>query len=793
MEQLPPKPTPPSLSLSQQMTEPACAPAPGLNPSALHSPYSDCFLRLSRTARRLFQLPFAAVYWREPELSVPEPDAPDAHWRQHLLAEVVRTDTNLIVPDSLHYPHFPGRPPDNHASARCYAALPLHAAHGRVSAWICLIDYVPRQFTQDDLLSLQDLVALAESEIALIDAAQTVKDSDSRLFNILENITDAIVTVDDTDQITSVNPAALALFGYQESEMLGSNIKTLMTTTYHSLREGFIQNYRRVAKSSSADTLHDYRMTGRHKNGRQFAIGLTLSDMRVVVKRQACYMLIIRAVSELKEVEKQLREGSALLKTVMDSTTSYVHVRDLQGRYLYVNKEYETVFRCRNEDIKGVSYADILPLELAQNVWQSERGVIESGSTTQTENIIEREDGPHTYMVIRSPLFDDSGAVTGTCGVGIDITQHKRMEYEMEQALASLRVSEERWAFALEGSGDGVWDWDLQSNTVQLSRRWKEMLGHTEDEIGEQLSEWSSRVHPDDMPDVMRDVQANLAGTTRSFSNEHRVLCKDGSYLWVLDRGMVVRRDALGAPLRMVGTHTDISQRKQMERIKAEFISTVSHELRTPVTSIRGALGLLEAGVVGELPPKAMGLIKVAHNNSKRLITLVNDILDMEKLLSGQMRMEVGPVNLHDLLTQAIEANNAYAANYQVSYRLLPAPPPSVVNGDPDRLMQILNNLLSNAAKFSRSGGIVTLQIVREQNSLKVEVKDRGEGIPLAFQPRIFDAFAQADSADTRQQGGTGLGLNISKKLIQQMGGEIGYITSVGQGTTFWFSLPAVD
>ncbi len=365
---------------------------------------------------------------------------------------------------------------------------------------------------------------------------------------------------------------------------------------------------------------------------------------------------------------------------------------------------------------------------------------------------------------------------------------------ELRHAQVSLRLSEERWAFALEGSGDGVWDWNVTNGEILLSKRWKKMLGYEEHEIGNQLIEWLSRIHSDDLAAVTDNVQANLNGHISSSSIEHRVQCKDGSFLWVLGRGMVVQRDEHGKALRMVGTCTDISERKNIDRMKSEFISTVSHELRTPLTSIRGSLGLLEGGVLGNLPPKALNLIKIANKNSQRLVMLVNDILDMDKLVAGKMTILTDKINLLELVETAIEANSAYAASYHVRYVLgqVQQPARPMVKADANRLMQVLTNLLSNAAKFSHSNGVVEIRILPEADFYRVEVEDKGDGIPNDFKNHIFSAFSQAGSGNTRQQGGTGLGLNISKKLVGHMGGDMGYISEVGKGTTFWFTLPAV-
>ena len=167
-----------------------------------------------------------------------------------------------------------------------------------------------------------------------------------------------------------------------------------------------------------------------------------------------------------------------------------------------------------------------------------------------------------------------------------------------------LRESQERLTFALEGSGDGVWDWDIANDKVSITRDWVERMGYQEHQFGDTMSGWVQAIHPEDLPTIMAAVRSNLEGKTNSYSLEHRIFFKDGRILWILSRGMVVQRDANGRALRMVGTHSDVSARKKLERMKSDFISTVSHELRTPLTSIRGALGLLEGGGWGPCQPR---------------------------------------------------------------------------------------------------------------------------------------------------------------------------------------------
>jgi signal transduction histidine kinase/CheY-like chemotaxis protein len=235
----------------------------------------------------------------------------------------------------------------------------------------------------------------------------------------------------------------------------------------------------------------------------------------------------------------------------------------------------------------------------------------------------------------------------------------------------------------------------------------------------------------------------------------------------------------------------DATERRRMEQMKSEFVSTVSHELRTPLTSIAGALGLIQGGAVGQFPEKAARLIDIAHGNSQRLIRLINDILDMEKLEAGRMDFRLRSVRLADFLEQAVQSNAGYAEQYSVTLELeLPTADTTVV-ADPDLLMQIMANLISNAAKFSHPGGAVRIFTAPLDRRWRISVEDCGTGIPDAFKSRIFGKFAQAEASDSRQKGGTGLGLSIVREIVTRMGGEVSFETVLGQGTTFNVDIPA--
>ena len=232
------------------------------------------------------------------------------------------------------------------------------------------------------------------------------------------------------------------------------------------------------------------------------------------------------------------------------------------------------------------------------------------------------------------------------------------------------------------------------------------------------------------------------------------------------------------------------TERKRLERLKDEFVSTVSHELRTPLTSISGALGLLTGNAAGTLPKPMARLLAIAHTNSQRLVRLVNDILDIEKMQAGRVLFNFSRVEVRPLVAQAIEANRAFAEGYGVRVRLEDACTAADVRADPDRLLQVVTNLLSNAIKFSPSDSEVVVAIEKATDVVRISVRDHGVGIPVDFRPLIFEKFAQADAGDARQKGGTGLGLSIVKQIVDRLCGQVGFADAPGGGTLFHVQLP---
>lgn len=240
-----------------------------------------------------------------------------------------------------------------------------------------------------------------------------------------------------------------------------------------------------------------------------------------------------------------------------------------------------------------------------------------------------------------------------------------------------------------------------------------------------------------------------------------------------------------------IASFQDITERKRLALLKDQFVSTVSHELRTPLTSIRGALGLILGHAVGEPPPKMLNMLQIANQNSQRLLRIINDILDLQKIEANQLEYHFQTVDVAQLLQNAVDELASYASAHQVSFQLAVTATDCTLMADPDRLMQVIANLLSNAAKFSPANSVVLLHLEQPTaDQLRLSVTDQGPGIPESFKARIFQPFSQSDAADNRARGGTGLGLTISKAIVDKHGGHIRYESAVGEGSRFIVELP---
>ncbi|MGQ9838873.1 MAG: sensor histidine kinase [Cyanobacteriota bacterium] len=373
------------------------------------------------------------------------------------------------------------------------------------------------------------------------------------------------------------------------------------------------------------------------------------------------------------------------------------------------------------------------------------------------------------------------------------------------QANRALAQSEERFRSIFTEAPIGIALTHRQGHVLTANRALAEMLGYADasELVGlhlESLAQASSDLTPEEQQQEQQQQERLAQGEIRSYRQVRRFLRRDGRWVWTqLTFGRISTSNSEpeseqksgleeeeGYGLTMV---EDITERQALESMKDEFISIVSHELRTPLTSIHGALSLMATGKLGSLLPKGERLLQIAATNTERLVRLVNDILDLDRMESGSLSMEKKSCDAAELIQYAAETMRSMAEQAQV--HLVAQPLSVTIQADPDRIIQTLTNLLSNAIKFSPKGATVRLGAKQlHAHQVIFWVEDQGRGIPTANLETIFHRFKQVDSSDSREKGGTGLGLAICRSIVRQHGGRIWAESEVGKGSTFFFTLP---
>ena len=365
---------------------------------------------------------------------------------------------------------------------------------------------------------------------------------------------------------------------------------------------------------------------------------------------------------------------------------------------------------------------------------------------------------------------------------------------DSERRTLKIAETEQRWSLALSSAHIGVFDIDLENGTSVVSDTWRDIMHHPADPACQNpYYDKMQHVHPDDAAVVKKIELACLNGMTDRAEARFRIRVGQDNWRWIKSDAVVVERAKNGRALRMLGIQIDITESNKLEQMKHDFVATVSHELRTPLTSIKGALGLLEAQTQDDPDAGAVRLVQIATANCDRLVALVNDILDMEKINAGSMTVVPKPEKLGDIVTLAAEQVEPYASEWKVEIDVDTPDPDHHVLTDKNRIMQVLTNLLSNACKFAYPETAVTVTTAPVGDMTKISVTNLGNGISEEFRERIFQPFSQAEASNTRQRGGTGLGLNISRHLVEAMGGEIGFDSVPGEETVFWFTCPSTE
>ncbi|MEI6709081.1 MAG: response regulator [Methylococcales bacterium] len=550
------------------------------------------------------------------------------------------------------------------------------------------------------------------------------------------------------------------------------------------------------------------RLQGQIAGWYDLGFGLSLHAAGMIL---SVSYLIIWSTKKIKTIELKAliveKEKDLLLK-IIEESRDFIGMADLNGSLGYHNPAAKrmlgfpentnlsqfTIKSIFSDEEYKQQEEEVIPTAIKQGYWKGEASLLHH----------EGYEIPVSLICICHK--DKQGNPVSLSAIMRDINEEKKLRNLMEQAEKKAVANEFRWKFAVEGSGDGLWDWNAENNEVFYSKKWKSMIGFADDEIENIFEEWEKRLHPDDKSDAMLDINNYLDSKTEHYSNEHRLLCKDGTYKWILSRGVAVSRDEEGNPLRLIGTHTDISERKNVEQVlreakrtaellavsKANFLANMSHEIRTPMNAILGLSFVLEKSQLSE---DDKSLIHKIQGAGKSLLGIINQVLDISKIEAGKLELEVATFNLHDILDNLATIMTFSADGKNLDLIIHPPTCYCVhrLKGDAPRLQQVLVNLVSNAIKFTHQGQvtvIITEQDINEQRVyLNFAVSDTGEGISKELQDTIFMPFSQADNSIARRYGGTGLGLSISRQLVNLMGADIVLSSEIGKGSCFSFGL----
>jgi hypothetical protein len=477
-----------------------------------------------------------------------------------------------------------------------------------------------------------------------------------------------------------------------------------------------------------------------------------------------------------KRAEETLRESEEKYRALIETTgTGYVII-DTQGRVIDANEEYVWLSGHRAlQEILGRRVTEWTAQHDRARKAEAVRRCAELGFVRDLEIEYVNGEGKCTPIEVDATVVPTAGGVR-IVGLCRDISERKRVQQ-------ALQESEEKYRDLAENAAELIQSVSPEGQFLYVNRAWRETLGYSTEEV--------SRLN-------MRDVIAaeHLAQCQEVFAKVRRgeaandvetvFVAKTGKRVAV--RGSVNYRLVDGKHDVTNAIFRDVTARLEIEKIKDEFVSTVSHELRTPLTSIRGALGLLTAGVLSTEPAKARRMLEIAVANTDRLIRLINDILDIERIESGRVKLEKRSCPAAGLMVQALDSVREVGNRAGVKLELFPTS--GSVLADPDRVVQTLTNLVDNAIKFSPPSSTVTLRATQQHDEMLFEVKDHGRGIPADKLGVIFERFQQVDASDEREKGGTGLGLAICRSIVDQHGGRIWVESELGKGSSFYFTLP---
>lgn len=483
----------------------------------------------------------------------------------------------------------------------------------------------------------------------------------------------------------------------------------------------------------------------------------------------------------IPELVNRVRDVAQHTQAILDNALDGIITIDEQGIVVSFNGGAERVFGFAMKEVVGRNIKMLMPEPYHGQHDDYLHRYVSSGARrvlgTTREVIGQRKNGEAFPMDLSVTEFSHEGRRLFIGSVR-DISERKHAE-----------AVQAEYAEIVESSNDAIMAKTLDGIVTSWNLAAERIFGYKKHEIlGRPMALLIMPDHVDEEQQILDKIRRGER--VEQFETVRRR--KDGNIIPVSITVSPIK-DRSGTIVGASKIARDISERKEAERLKSEFVSTISHELRTPLTSIRGALGLVTGKFADAMPDSARQLLETANRNSQRLATLINDILDMEKMAAGKLQIVMEEQELMPLVEEALIANHGYAAEHQVHFVLTERVDGVKVRVDRERVGQALSNYLSNAAKFSPQQANVEIGVRQIGEQARVSVRDFGPGVPAKFRARIFEKFFQADSSATRQRGGTGLGLAITRELVERMGGKAGFESVEGEGATFFFDLPVCE
>ncbi len=603
-----------------------------------------------------------------------------------------------------------------------------------------------------------------------------LEESRNFLNNVVDTIVDPIFVKDRQHRWVLLNEAFCTFVGYPREELIGKS-----DFDFFPEHEALVfWEKDEVVLETGQENVNEEEFTD--SSGINHTI-VTKKSRYTDASGQSFIVGIIQDITARKRTEEALAAREREFRTLAENSPYIIIRYDRQCRVIYVNRMLEKSMDITVESVLNERPSQSQPpgargLEAYE---EALRRVVASGEPAQVEIEVPDPAGElRTHDVRMIAELDANREVVGALIFGHDISDHKAYE-------RTLKENAQHTQSILDNIVDGIITIDIGGIVTSFNRAAETIFGYTSGEvIGQNVSLFMPESYRTGHDGYIQNYLTTKVSRIIGIGREVEGLRKDGT---VFPMELAVSQISRQGQRVFIGVVRDITERKRLEQMKSEFVSTVSHELRTPLTSISGALGLIVGEALGGVPAQTKQVLDIAYKNSQRLTLLINDLLDMEKLAAGKMRFDFQVQQLMPLMEQTLDANRAYGARYQVQFEIIEQADDVQVRVDAGRLQQVLSNFLSNAVKYSPEGGRVEVAARRRDGTVRVEVIDHGPGIPQEFRSRIFQKFSQADASDTRQKGGTGLGLAISKELIERMHGLVGFDSEPGR-TCFHFELP---